>query len=95
VAIHSRAEALLGSRIFAEAIKERLAQEPFESFRIVTSAGTAYDVRDPQFAVLLKSSVWIAIPHSDRVVQVPYVHVAAVEAGNGHGRRPGRGKHQR
>lgn len=83
--------------MIVEILKERMEHEPFQPFTVVTSAGKSYEVRNPQLAVLLKSSVWIAIPNSDRMVQVPYLHVAAVESGdgNGHGRKTGRGKHGR
>lgn len=81
--------------MIVEILKERMEQEPFQPFTVITSAGRSYEVRNPQLAVLLKSSVWIAIPNSDRMVQVPYLHVASVESGNGHGRKPGKGKHGR
>jgi hypothetical protein len=81
--------------MIVDILKERIEQEPFQPFTVITSAGKSYEVRNPALAVLLKSSVWIAIPNSDRMVQVPYLHVAAVESGDGNGRKPGRGKHGR
>jgi hypothetical protein len=71
-----------------ETIREFLDREPFEAFRVVTSSGESYVVRNPHNVALLRSEVFIAAPNSDRRTFVPLLHVAAVETlGNGHARR--------
>jgi hypothetical protein len=73
----------------ADTIREMLARDPFEPFRIVTSAGESFIIRDPHTVALLKSEVFIARPKSDRRTFIPLLHVVTVETvGNGHtGRR--------
>jgi hypothetical protein len=71
-----------------ETIREFLDREPFEPFRVVTSSGVSYVVRNQHNVALLRSEVFIAAPNSDRRTFVPLLHVAAVEMlGNGHPRR--------
>lgn len=71
-----------------ETITERLSREPFEPFRIVTSSGESYTVRNPHVVALMKSQIFIAQPNSDRSTYVLYLHVSDVETlGNGHTRR--------
>ncbi len=70
----------------AEAIREMLRREPFEPFRIVTSAGEAFVVKDRLTVALLKSEVFIAQPKSDRRTFIPLLHVVTVDTiGNGRG----------
>lgn len=74
-----------------DTIKEKLSSDPFEPFRIVTSSGDRYDIRNPHLVALMKSQVFIATPGSDRSTYVLYLHVSAIETiGNGHPRRRGR-----
>jgi hypothetical protein len=50
-------------------------------------------VSSPDLVVLMKSSVFIAAPNSDRAATVPYLHIAAVEhLANGHSKRGRRGR---
>ena len=66
-------------------IREMLSREPFEPFRIVTSAGESFIVRDPHTVALMKSEVFIAQPRTDRRTFIPLLHVVTVETiGNGH-----------
>lgn len=77
----------------ADTIREWLDRDPFEPFRILTSAGESFIVRDPHNVALLKSEVFIARPNSDKRSYLPLLHVAAVESlRNGHPRRPRRRK---
>ncbi|MCK6483429.1 MAG: hypothetical protein L6R00_04750 [Phycisphaerae bacterium] len=73
-------------------IRELLTRDPFRPFRVRLSSGDHYDVRDPLSAALMKSRLFIALPHSDRSVYIPYLHIAALETlSNGrHGPPPGR-----
>ena len=69
-------------------IREFLHREPFEPFRVVSSSGESYTIRNPDLVALLRSEVFIAAPNSDRRTFVPLLHVAAVETlGNGRTRR--------
>ncbi len=72
----------------AETIRDMLHREPFEPFRIVTTSGEAYTVRNPDLVALMKSEVFITQPNSDRRTFVPLLHVSAVEtlADGGDGR---------
>ena len=69
----------------SETIREMLDREPFEPFRILTSAGESFLIRDPHTIALLRSEVFIAVPNTDRRTFLPYLHVAAIETINGSG----------
>lgn len=60
-------------------IRDLLDRDPFEPFRILTSGGESFTIRDPHAIALLKSEVFIAHPDSDRWTFVPRLHVAAVD----------------
>jgi hypothetical protein len=60
-------------------LRDLLAREPFQPFRVRLTSGDHYDVRDPGLAVMMRSRLFIAIPNSDRSVMVPYLHIAALE----------------
>jgi uncharacterized NAD(P)/FAD-binding protein YdhS len=76
-----------------ESIKEALHREPFEPFRIVTSSGESYSVRNPDLVVMMKSRMFIAFPDGHRSTFVNYLHITAVDTagighrGNGHSKR--------
>ncbi len=70
-------------------IREKLAREPFQPFRVRVTSGDAYVVRNPALVVLMKSELFIAHPNSDRHAFIPLLHVAAVEGlGRSNGNRP-------
>lgn len=73
-------------------IKDAVHQEPFVPFRIVTSSGESYVVRNPDLVVPMRNRVFIAMPDGERCTFVPYLHVTAVETmratPNGKPRRP-------
>lgn len=72
----------------ADEIRELLAREPFQPFRVHVSSGDSYDVQNPALAVPMKSRLFIAAPDSDHWTLVAYLHIAAVETlGNGHAHR--------
>lgn len=74
-------------------IRELLDRDPFQPFRILTSGGESFVIRDPHSIAIMKSEVFIAHPGSDRRSYVPYLHVAAVDTlTNGHGRNGSRRK---
>jgi hypothetical protein len=71
-----------------DAIKEGLEHVPFEPFVIRASRGQTYTVASPDLIVLMKSSVFVAAPNSDRAATVPYLQIAAVEhVSTGHSKR--------
>lgn len=78
--------------MIATTIREKLRQEPFEPFAIRSSSGTKYLVRSPDLVVLMKSSVFVAMPNSDSAATVSYLHITAVESVNGHEKRSGRAR---
>lgn len=63
----------------ADTIREMLSREPFEAFRIATSGGESFIIRDPHAVALMKSEVFIAHPGSDRRTFIPLLHVVTVE----------------
>lgn len=72
-------------------IREKLAREPFQPFRVRITSGDGYIIRNPALVVVMKSELFIAQPNSDRHAFVPLLHVAAVETlGNGRTKRPSR-----
>ncbi|MCH7814863.1 MAG: hypothetical protein IID40_12685 [Planctomycetes bacterium] len=60
-------------------LRELLTRDPFQPFRVRLTSGDHYDIRNPLSAALMKSRLFIALPNSDRVVYVPYLHIAALE----------------
>ncbi|MCC6426996.1 MAG: hypothetical protein IT435_09265 [Phycisphaerales bacterium] len=82
--------------MISSAIRERLEQEPFKPFAIRSSSGRKYVVRNPDLAVMLKSSVWVATPNSDTMSEIPYLYVAGIESvTNGHSKKPTRRSRKR
>jgi hypothetical protein len=69
-----------------DTIRELLHREPFEPFRVVTSSGESYVVRNPDLVALMKSRLFMAFPTDDRWTMVLYLHITAVEAVNGRAR---------
>ncbi len=73
-------------------MREVLHREPFEPFRIVTSSGESYTVRNPDIVAMMERRLFIALP-GDRWTFVPYIHVSAIESlANGNGGKPTRRK---
>lgn len=68
----------------ATEIRDLLTRRPFQPFRVCTTGGGSYDVRNPALAVPMKSRLFIATTDSDEWTLVPYLHIAAIETiGNG------------
>jgi hypothetical protein len=78
--------------MIVDTLKENLAADPFRPFVVRSSSGVGYRVASPGLIVLMKSSVFIAQPNSDKAATVPYLHVADVEelADSPRARRPRR-----
>lgn len=73
-------------------IRERLRREPFEAFIIRPGSGEALRVASPDFAVMMKSEIFVAAPNSDRWSQIPVLGIVGLESGNGNGERGARRK---
>jgi hypothetical protein len=73
-------------------LRERLAQRPFEPFRVVTSSGRSYEVRHPENAILLRDGLVVAygrgngdLPEDAAVLSL--LHITAVERLTGRRRK--------
>ena len=72
----------------ANELREFLDREPFVPVRIRLSSGNAYEIRNPDLAVVMKSRLFIASPGTDRWTLIPFLHIAAIESvANGQQRR--------
>jgi hypothetical protein len=63
----------------AEAIQDLLHCHPFEPFEVHLSNGDVHQVSNPEFAVVLKSNVFIGYPDSDRFALCSLLHIASVQ----------------
>ena len=63
----------------AETIRELLGRRPFEPLEVRLSSGEVYRIPHPEFAILLKSTLVIGIPDSDRVIVCALLHIASIE----------------
>jgi len=76
--------------MIGDEIRRALKREPFQPFRVVTSSGESYAVRNPDLVVPMRNMVFIAMPDGERYTIVAYLHVTAVETlPNGKPRRNG------
>lgn len=62
-----------------ETIREFLKRQSFEPFEVRLSNGDAHAVRHPEFAMLLKNTLVVGYPDSDRVAVCALLHVASLE----------------
>src|SRR5438105_4399542 len=62
----------------AETIREMLHRQPFQPFQLRMSNGDKFDVRHPEFAMLLKSNLIVGFPGSDRFTICALLHIADV-----------------
>ena len=62
-----------------ESIEPLTRRDEFRSFKIITSAGLAYDITDPGGLALGKSELFYFFPRSDRSIHIPYTHIATIE----------------
>jgi hypothetical protein len=63
----------------AETIRELLGRQPFDPLEVRLSSGEVYRIPHPEFAMLLKSTLVIGIPDSDRVIVCALLHIASIE----------------
>jgi hypothetical protein len=66
-------------------VRERVTQQPFFPFRIVTSSGQAYNVRHPEFVLIGKRTIVVGQPIHDDDAEwdlaqlVSVLHITALE----------------
>jgi hypothetical protein len=63
----------------AETIRELLNRRPFDPLEVRLSSGDVHRIPHPEFAMLLKSTLVIGVPDSDRVILCSLLHIASVE----------------
>ncbi len=62
-----------------DAIRDLLKRQPFRPFVVHLSNGETYEVRHPEFVILLKSTIVIGYPDSDRIGIVSLLHINSME----------------
>jgi hypothetical protein len=68
-------------------LKDLMKRQPFEPFKVVMSSGPAYDVRHPEFALLVQGGLYVGVPVAENgAVETPQdavycsmLHIAALE----------------
>jgi hypothetical protein len=63
----------------SETVREFLTRQPFQPLQIHLSNGEVHQIRHPEFAMLLKSTLVIGIPDSDRVICCALLHITSIE----------------
>ncbi len=54
-------------------------RDEFKPFKIITSAGVAYEITDPLSLALGEHDLFYYFPKSERSIEVPYSHISTVE----------------
>jgi len=65
--------------VIFETVREYLTAEPFLPFVVRASIGIGHPVLAPDLAVVMKTTVFIAQPRSDKSATVSYLHITAVK----------------
>jgi hypothetical protein len=63
----------------AETIRELLHRQPFDPLDVHLSNGEVHRIPHPEFAMLLKSTLVIGVPDSDRAILCSLLHIASIE----------------
>jgi hypothetical protein len=63
----------------AETVREFLVRQPFQPLEVHLSNGEVLQIPHPEFAMLLKSTLVIGVPDSDRVICCALLHIASIE----------------
>ncbi len=63
-----------------ETMQGLLRRQPFQPFEVRMSNGDAFQIRHPEMAFLLKSSLILGSPESDDFIFCSLLHVADVKA---------------
>ena len=59
-------------------IKDRLSEQPFAPFRIVTSSGKEYDILHPEFLMVGRRVLGIGTPRRQGEDEIDGIHVISV-----------------
>jgi hypothetical protein len=62
-----------------EQLEQHLRREPFQPFKIVTTSGDRYEVRNPLEVAVAKTYLFYAYPRSDRSAHIRLNQVVALE----------------
>jgi hypothetical protein len=62
-----------------ETVRQLLDLRPFEQLQVRLSNGDVHLVRHPEFAMLLRNTLVIGYPDSDRVAICGLLHIANIE----------------
>ena len=60
-------------------IQELLQSRPFEPFEVRMSNGDVHQIRNPEFAFVLRSRLVIGYPNTDRVALCSLIHIVSLE----------------
>ena len=63
----------------AETVREFLARQPFQALQVHLSNGEIHQIPHPEFAMLLRSTLVIGVPDSDRVICCALLDIASIE----------------
>ncbi|MHB1037767.1 MAG: hypothetical protein ACYC35_25475 [Pirellulales bacterium] len=63
----------------AETVREFLTRQPFQPLLVHLSNGEVHQIPHPEFAMLLRSTLVIGVPESDRVICCALLHIASIE----------------
>ncbi len=63
----------------AETVREFLTRQPFQPLQVDLSNGEVHQIPHPEFAMLLKSTLVIGVPDSDRVICCALLDIASIE----------------
>ena len=68
----------------AEQFREHLRKEPFQAFRLFMSDGASYEVHHPEFALVSRRQIDVALPPRagdmpSRIVYLDPVHIVRIE----------------
>ena len=84
-----------------EDVREHLAKQPFEPFRIFMSDGATFDVRHQDMCLIGRSAVQVVIPDTrrswmyERLAHCALMHITRIEpmnGRNGRGSKSGKGR---
>jgi len=60
-------------------LKEFLARDPFQPFRIVTTSGHGYEVQSAHAVAIAESYLFYCYPHSDKSAHIRLNQILALE----------------
>lgn len=70
-----------------QTIVEALKRDPFRPFRVWTSSGEHYEVRNPELVVPLRHSLFIAMAELERTAMLSHLRTTALETIDSRGKK--------